>query len=330
MELTTVWFLVIAFLWTGYFVLEGFDFGVGALLPLLSRNEGERKQMLATIGPVWDGNEVWLITAVGAMFAAFPVWYSGLLSGFYLPLVMVLIGLIVRGVALEWRGKVLARERALCDAGIVAGSVLPAFLWGAIFGNLLYGSTPATLLGGALSLAVAVLHGAVFVALKTAGPLRARARRAALAAAVVVLPVAIVALPALPSASTAGQAAVAGRARVTGQADVANVAGAGWTSHPLLWAAALTAMIALAAAVALVWRRREGWAFTATAASIVLITGTLFGTLWKAPLPGLTVAEAASGPYTLGVLTWIGLIALPFVLAYQGWTYWVFRKRVTA
>ncbi|GAA3798284.1 cytochrome d ubiquinol oxidase subunit II [Sphaerisporangium flaviroseum] len=320
MELTTVWFLVIAFLWTGYFVLEGFDFGVGALLPLLSRDEGERKQMLATIGPVWDGNEVWLITAVGAMFAAFPAWYAGLLSGFYLPLVMVLIGLIMRGVSLEWRGKVLARERALCDAGIVAGSVLTAFLWGGIFGNLLYGSLPGTLLGGALSLTLAVLHGAVFVALKTTGPLRARARRAALAAAVVVLPVAVVALPALPSASTAEAAGSGG----------AEVAGAGWTSHPLLWAAALAAMIALAAAVALIWRRREGWAFTATAASIVLITGTLFGTLWRAPLPGLTVAEAASGPYTLGMLTWIGLAALPFVLAYQGWTYWVFRRRVTA
>ncbi|MCW2877295.1 MAG: cytochrome oxidase subunit [Sphaerisporangium sp.] len=309
MELTTVWFVVIAFLWTGYFVLEGFDFGVGALLPLLSRSEDERRQLLATIGPVWDGNEVWLITAVGAMFAAFPAWYSGLLSGFYLPLVMVLVSLIVRGVALEWRGKVEARERALCDAGIVTGSVATAFLWGAIFGNLLYGTTQATVLGGALSLALAVLHGAVFVALKTAGPLRSRARRAALAVAVVALPVAIVALPALPSAGQDG---------------------ADWTSHPLLWAAAVAAMVALAAAVALIWRHREGWAFTATAASIVLATGALFGRLWHAPLPGLTVAEAASGPYTLGILTWIGLIALPFVLAYQGWTYWVFRRRVTA
>ncbi|MEV7966868.1 cytochrome d ubiquinol oxidase subunit II [Sphaerisporangium sp. NPDC088356] len=327
MELTTVWFLVIAFLWTGYFVLEGFDFGVGALLPLLSRDEGERKQMLATIGPVWDGNEVWLITAVGAMFAAFPVWYAELLSGFYLPLVMVLIGLIVRGVALEWRGKVTARERALCDAGIVTGSVLTAFLWGAIFGNLLYGTAAATVLGGALSLALAVLHGAVFVALKTAGPLRARARRAALTVAVAALPIAVVALPGLPSAGRADTAGPAGLVHAAGRA---HVAGAGWTSHPLLWVAALAAMIALAAAVALIWRHREGWAFTATAASIVLVTGTLFGTLWRAPLPGLTVAEAASGPYTLGILTWIGLIALPFVLAYQGWTYWVFRKRVTA
>ncbi|MGW4637442.1 cytochrome d ubiquinol oxidase subunit II [Sphaerisporangium sp. NPDC004334] len=309
MELTTFWFLVVAFLWTGYFVLEGFDFGVGALLPLLTRGEAERKQMLETIGPVWDGNEVWLITAVGAMFAAFPAWYAGLLSGFYLPLVMVLAGLIVRGVALEWRGKVTARERALCDAGIVAGSALTAFLWGAIFGNLLYGTAVATVLGGALSLTLALVHGAAFVALKTTGPLRARARRAASGIAAVALPVAVLALPGIPAARAAG---------------------GGWTAHPLPWLAAGAAAGALTAAAALLWRRREGWAFTATAASIVLATAALFGTLWRAPLPGLTVAEAASGPYTLGVLTWIGLAALPFVLGYQAWTYWVFRKRVTA
>src|SRR5690606_17201634 len=134
MDLVTVWFVLVAVLWTGYFVLEGFDFGVGALLPLLARDEAERRQVLATIGPVWDGNEVWLITAVGAMFAAFPGWYSGLLSAWYLPLLAVLAALIVRGVGLEWRGKVgSARERALCDAGIVAGGFLPAFMWGAIF-----------------------------------------------------------------------------------------------------------------------------------------------------------------------------------------------------
>ncbi|MEV6980459.1 cytochrome d ubiquinol oxidase subunit II [Sphaerisporangium sp. NPDC051017] len=310
MELTTFWFLVIAFLWTGYFVLEGFDFGVGALLPVLSRGEAERGQMLTTIGPVWDGNEVWLITAVGAMFAAFPAWYSGLFSAFYLPLVMVLAGLIVRGVALEWRGKVEGRERALCDAGIVTGSVLTAFTWGGVFGHMLFGTALGTMLGGLLSLSLAVLHGAVFLTLKTAGPLRARARRAALTAAAVAVPVAVLALPGLPSANAPQEPG-------------------GWTAHPLPWVAAVAAMVTLAAGVALVWRRREGWAFAATAGTIVLVTGTVFAALWRAPLPGLTVAEAASGPYTLGLLTWIGLIALPFVLAYQGWTYWVFRKRVT-
>ncbi|GGO18832.1 cytochrome c oxidase assembly protein [Microbispora rosea subsp. aerata] len=300
--MTTFWFIVIAFLWTGYFVLEGFDFGVGALLPLLSRSEAERRQVLGTIGPVWDGNEVWLITAVGAMFAAFPAWYSGLLSGFYLPVFLVIAGLVVRGVGLEWRGKVGSRrEVALCDAGIVAGSVLPAFLWGAIFGNLLFGTATATVLGGALSLSVAVLHGAVFVALKTTGRVRARARRAALLAAVGAVPVAIGTLPSVP-----------GR-------------GPMWTLGTALLAAA-----ALTAGVTLVWGRREGWAFTATATAIAATTATVFGVLWTAPLPGLTLAEAASAPYTLTVLTWIGLIALPGVIAYQAWTYWVFRKRLTA
>ncbi|MBB2743754.1 UNVERIFIED_ORG: cytochrome d ubiquinol oxidase subunit II [Microbispora rosea subsp. rosea] len=300
--MTTFWFIVIAFLWTGYFVLEGFDFGVGALLPLLSRSEADRKQVLATIGPVWDGNEVWLITAIGAMFAAFPAWYSGLLSGFYLAVFLVIAGLVVRGVGLEWRGKVHSRrEIALCDAGIVTGSVLPAFLWGAIFGNLLFGTALATVLGGALSLSVAVLHGAVFVALKTTGGVRARARRAALLAAVGAVPVAIATLPSVPGK------------------------GPMWTLGTALLAAA-----ALAAGVTLVWGRREGWAFTATATAIAATTATVFGVLWNAPLPGLTLAEAASAPYTLTVLTWIGLIALPGVIAYQAWTYWVFRKRLTA
>ncbi|GAB3147123.1 cytochrome d ubiquinol oxidase subunit II [Microbispora hainanensis] len=300
--MTTFWFIVIAFLWTGYFVLEGFDFGVGALLPLLSRSESDRRQVLGTIGPVWDGNEVWLITAIGAMFAAFPAWYSGLLSSFYLPVFLVIAGLILRGVGLEWRGKVHSRrEVALCDAGIVTGSVLPAFLWGAIFGNLLFGTALATVLGGALSLSVAVLHGAVFVALKTTGGVRARARRAALLAAVGALPVALAVLPSVPGM------------------------GPVWTLGTALLAAA-----ALAAGVTLVWGRREGSAFVATATAIAATTATVFGVLWSAPLPGLTLAEAASAPYTLTVLTWIGLLALPGVIAYQAWTYWVFRKRLTA
>jgi cytochrome d ubiquinol oxidase subunit II len=291
---TTFWFIAIAFLWTGYFVLEGFDFGVGALLPLVARSAAERGQVAGTIGPVWDGNEVWLITAVGAMFAAFPAWYAGFLSTFYLPVLLVVVALIVRGLGLEWRGKVQGpREVALCEAGVVTGSVAAAFLWGAIFGNLLYGSAAATILGGALSLSMAVLHGAVFVALKTTGRVRARARLAALLVSVGVIPVAAIALAAL----------------------------SGWS--------AVTAMGTLAAAVALVWRRREGWAFTATATSIALTTATVFGALYPAPLPGLTLASAASAPYTLTMLTWIAAFALPAVLAYQAWTYWIFRRRLT-
>ncbi|WP_440064169.1 cytochrome d ubiquinol oxidase subunit II [Streptosporangium sp. OZ121] len=313
MELTTFWFAVIAFLWTGYFVLEGFDFGVGMLAPALARNEAERKQVLGTIGPVWDGNEVWLITAVGAMFAAFPAWYAGLLSEFYLPIVLVLVGLIVRGIGLEWRGKVKhASDRAWCDLGVLVGSALPAFLWGAVFADLLRGSATAALVGGVFSLSVCVLHGAVFVALKTTGPVRSRARRAAMIASAVALPAAVAALSHIPVAGTA-----------VGSWSAA-------PTSPWLWAGALASMATLAAGVALTWRGRDGWAFAATASSIALGGAALFGALWPAPFPGLTVAEAASGPYTLGVLTWIGLIALPFVLGYQAWSYWVFRRRLVA
>ncbi|GAA3707395.1 cytochrome d ubiquinol oxidase subunit II [Nonomuraea antimicrobica] len=285
-----LWFAVIAFLWTGYFVLEGFDFGVGLLAPLVSRNPAEQRAALQTIGPVWDGNEVWLITAVGAMFAAFPAWYAGLFSAFYLPVTLVLVGLIVRGVGLEWRGKVA--NPLWCDLGIVAGSALPAFVWGTVFAGLLFDGALAALFGGAFTLAVCVLHGAVFLALRTTGPVRRRARTAAMIAGGVTVPVAVFALSSLGTAP------------------------------------ALAAMAALAAATALIWRRREGWAFTATAGAIVLSALAVFMELRVRPLPGLTLAEAASGPYTLTVLSWIGLITLPFVLAYQGWTYWVFRKRV--
>ncbi|MEV4179596.1 cytochrome d ubiquinol oxidase subunit II [Nonomuraea sp. NPDC049709] len=285
-----LWFAIIAFLWTGYFVLEGFDFGVGLLAPLVSRNAAEQRAGLETIGPVWDGNEVWLITAVGAMFAAFPAWYAGVFSAFYLPVTLILVGLIVRGVGLEWRGKVT--NPVWCDLGIVVGSALPAFLWGAVFADLLHDSVPAALLGGGFTLAVCILHGAVFLSLKTTGPVRRRARTVAMAAGAVTIPVAVFALSSLGTAP------------------------------------ALASMAALAAATALIWRRREGWAFAATAGAIVLATLALFMELRVRPLPGLTLAEAASGPYTLTVLSWIGLIALPFVLVYQGWTYWVFRKRV--
>ncbi|GIH76717.1 cytochrome d ubiquinol oxidase subunit II [Planobispora longispora] len=310
MELTTVWFTVIAFLWTGFFVLEGFDFGVGMLAPALSRGEAERKQVLGTIGPVWDGNEVWLISAVGAMFAAFPAWYAGMLSEFYLPIVLVLVGLIVRGVGLEWRGKVHhASDRAWCDLGILIGSALPAFLWGAVFADLLHDSVTAMLVGGVFSVSLCLLHGAVFVALKTLGPVRARARRAALVLSAVALPAGVAALSGIPSAGTA----------------------AGGPDAPVwIWALALAATAALAAGVALTWRGRDGWAFTATASSVALTGAALFGALWPAPLPGLTLAEAASGPYALQTLTWIGLIALPFVVGYQAWSYWVFRKRLVA
>ncbi|MEV4385691.1 cytochrome d ubiquinol oxidase subunit II, partial [Micromonospora sp. NPDC049580] len=189
MDLTTIWFLLVAVLFTGYFILEGFDFGVGMLLPVLGRNDRERRVLINTIGPVWDGNEVWLITAGGAMFAAFPEWYATLFSGFYLPLLLILLALIARGVAFEYRHKrPEASWKRRWDAAIVVGSLLPAILWGVAFANILRGVpldadheyvgglldllNPYALLGGATTLALFLTHGAVFLALKTTGDIR--------------------------------------------------------------------------------------------------------------------------------------------------------------
>jgi cytochrome d ubiquinol oxidase subunit II len=331
-DLPTVWFVAIAVLWTGYFVLEGFDFGVGMLLPVLGRNvegsrdrEADRRVVINAIGPVWDGNEVWLITAVAAMFAAFPAWYAGVLSGFYVPVLLVIVALIGRGVAFEYRGKVdNSRWRARWDAAIVFGSAVPAFTWGLVFANIVRGVelgpdgvvrsgvldllNPYALLGGLATLALFVLHGAVFLALKTDGPVRRRARAAA------------------------GATAPAAAATL--------VAFLGWTQadHGTPGTALVTAgaIGALLAGAALVARRREGWAFVATAAAIAATTAALFGALFPALLPSLvhpafdlTVAGAASAPYTLGILSWIGAAFLPLVLLYQSWSYWVFRRRVT-
>jgi cytochrome bd ubiquinol oxidase subunit II len=327
-DLPTVWFVAIAVLWTGYFVLEGFDFGVGMLLPVLGRGrdgDADRRVVINAIGPVWDGNEVWLITAVAAMFAAFPAWYAGVLSGFYLPVLLVIVALIGRGVAFEYRGKVdHPRWRARWDAAIVFGSAVPAFTWGLVFANIVRGVelgpdgvvrsslldllNPYALLGGVATLALFVLHGAVFLALKTDGTVRRRARAAA---------------------ATAAPAAAA-----------ALVAFLGWTQAdhgtPGTAVVATGAIGTLLAGAALVARGREGWAFVATAVAIAATTAVLFGALFPAVLPSLvdpafdlTVAGAASAPYTLGILSWIGAAFLPLVLLYQSWSYWVFRRRVT-
>jgi cytochrome d ubiquinol oxidase subunit II len=329
MDLPTVWFVAIAVLWTGYFVLEGFDFGVGILLPVLGRGtdsadrEKDRRVVINAIGPVWDGNEVWLITAVGAMFAAFPVWYAATLSGFYVPLLLIILALIGRGVAFEYRGKVDdARWRARWDAAIVTGSAVPAFLWGVVFANIVRGVelgpdgvvtsslvdllNPYALLGGLTTLTLFVLHGAVFLALKTDGPVRHRSRRVARRAG----PVTVVAL----------------------------VGFLMWTGarHGVPLVPAAVSIAALLAALVLVVRRREGWSFAATAVAVAAFTAALFGSLYPVVLPSLvdpafdlTVVGAASAPYTLGVLSWIGAVFLPLVIAYQAWSYWVFRRRVT-
>ncbi|GAB3500336.1 cytochrome d ubiquinol oxidase subunit II [Amycolatopsis cihanbeyliensis] len=324
MDLVTVWFCVIAAFWVGYLFLEGFDFGVGMLLPVLGRGDTERRVMVNTIGPVWDGNEVWLIVAGGAMFAAFPGWYASLFSGAYLPLLVVLLALIGRGVAFEYRGKVDSpRWRRTWDRVIVLGSWIPPLGVGLLLsttvlglpldaeGNRIGSAFEAlrweTLLGAVALAGFSLVHGAAFLALKTAGELRDRARGLARG----LLPVALLPLFGLLLLVQ-------------------------W-QHGALWTAGSLAVAVLAAAVAW-WRLaqvREGQAFAALGVLIAAAGVTLFGALYPDVLPStvdqqnsLTAAGAASGPYTLQVITWVAAFGAPAVLIYQGWTYWVFRKRI--
>lgn len=324
MELTTVWFILIAVLFTGYFVLEGFDFGVGMLLPVLAKDNTERRAVINTIGPVWDGNEVWVLTAGGAMFAAFPEWYATLFSGFYLPLLLILVALILRGVALEYRGKRDERWwQARWDWCIVLGSVVPALLWGVAVSNIIRGVpinaaheyagdlwtllNPYALLGGLVTLTLFATHGATFLALKTEGEVRARANRFALRSGLVAAALAVAFLA--------------------------------WTfAHRLTTASVvigLIAALALLAGLAANRAGREGWAFLGTAVAIAAAVATLFANLYPSVLPStldaansLTVTNASSTPYTLKIMTWVAVVFTPIVLAYQGWTYWVFRKRI--
>ncbi len=325
MALTTVWFGLIAVLWVGYLVLEGFDFGVGILLPVLGRNEPERRVMLRTIGPVWDGNEVWLLVAGGATFAAFPEWYASLFSGFYLALFLILVALIVRGVAIEYRNKrPEGWWRSRWDGAIFIGSLLPAILWGVAFGNIVAGVpldanheytgtlltllNPYALLGGLTTLGLFVTHAAMFLALKTDGEIRARANRLA---GQVGLVTAVVAVGFL--AWTHVQ-----------RGDVASL---------VLSAAAALAFVGALVANRL---RREGWAFVGTMATIALAVVALFTALYPDVLPSttnaaysLTTTNAASTSYTLSIMTVVAVIFTPIVVLYQAWTYWVFRRRLS-
>ena len=333
MHLSDLWFIAIAVLWAGYFVLEGFDFGVGILLPVLGRDDTTRRVMINTIGPVWDGNEVWLLTAGGATFAAFPSWYAAMFSAFYLPLLLVLVALIIRGVAFEYRGKRdNSNWRRGWDTAIVLGSLLPAILWGVAFGNVLRGIplnadhnftgnfftflNPYSLLGGLTTLALFTLHGAFFLALKTTGDLRELAVRTATAVSVVAVGA---------GAGFLAWTEVSYRATATTGTGIASVA-----------LAALAAVFLITAAGANLLKR-EGVAFAANATAIAAATAALFTALYPNVLPSsisaaysLTTANAASADATLKVMTVVAIIFLPLVLAYQAWTYWVFRKRVTA
>ncbi len=325
MELTTVWFCLIAVLWIGYFTLEGFDFGVGMLLPWLARDQRERRIMINTIGPVWDGNEVWVLTAGGATFAAFPEWYATLFSGFYLPLLLILLALIVRGVAFEYRHqRPEAAWHSRWDGAIIFGSYVPAVLWGVAFANIVRGVpideskeftgtlftllNPYGLLGGIVTLLLFLTHGAMFLALKTDGDIRYRARAVAVKCGLAAAAAAVLFLVWTQS--------------ITGNAGSAVVF--------------VLAALALLGGVAMAQAGREGWAFIGTFAAIGLAVAGLFVALFPDVMPSttdpafsLTATNAAATAYTLKVMTIVAAIFTPIVLCYQAWTYWVFRKRIS-
>ncbi|HEX7491370.1 MAG TPA: cytochrome d ubiquinol oxidase subunit II [Candidatus Limnocylindrales bacterium] len=321
-----IWFLLIAVLWIGYFVLEGFDFGLGILLPFIGRNDGERRQLINAIGPVWDGNEVWLLVAGGATFAAFPNWYATLFSGFYLALFSILIALILRGVAFEYRGKHdSARWRLGWDWAIFIGSAVPALLWGVAFANIVAGVpidknmeytgslltllNPFGILGGVVTLTLFMTHGAAYIALKTEGVVRERANKLVLVIGLVAA-VAAVALLGWLEAKT----------MVTGAAVVS-----------------VLAAVSLLSALLANRLRSEGLAFVGTALAIGLAVVALFLHLYPNVMPSstdpafnLTVTNASSTDYTLQIMTVVAVIFTPLVLLYQGWTYWIFRKRISS
>jgi cytochrome d ubiquinol oxidase subunit II len=331
MDVNTLWFILIGVLFTGFFILEGFDYGVGILLPFLGRTDGERRRIINTIGPVWDGNEVWVLTAGGAIFAAFPHWYATLFSGFYLALFLMLAALIVRAVAFEFRSKDRSPAwRSAWDWMIFFGSAVPALLWGVALGNLLKGVpidasktyvggffnllNPYALVTGLVTLAAFTTHGAIFLHLKSTDPIKARAlvaTRAAGPAATIVIGLFIVATYLWTDAFTRR--------------------GINPGLVPIL---ALAAMLGTGACVR---AQRMGWAFTMTCLALALATVTIFTALYPRvmvsslnPEWSLTVYNASSSPYTLKVMAVVAFIFVPIVLLYQGWTYWVFRHRVGA
>lgn len=330
MALPEYWYLAIAFLFTGYFVLEGFDFGVGMLMPIMGRRgradaEERRRVLLNTIGPVWDGNEVWLITAGAAMFAAFPVWYAEVFSGFYLVLLAILVGLIARVCAIEWRGKINDPQwRRLADFGIGLGSWIPAFAWGVLFANVVRGVhidaagsmtsdlwdllNPYGVLGGIALWGLFLLHGAIFVSLKSDGDVRVDARRLA-------------ARMWLPVTGIGGAFAV-------------------WTQldhgKPWTWAMVALAAVGLVLAGLLIRVDRELLAFLSTCLAVIAVSVLLFGSLFPNvlnatdPARSITIEAAASSHYTLVVMSWCTVVLLPLVMIYQAWTYWVFRQRISS
>ena len=327
--LQILWFILIAVLWIGFYFLEGFDFGVGMLLPFIGKKDIERRAIINAIGPTWDGNEVWLLTAGGATFAAFPNWYATMFSGFYLALFLLLVGLIIRGISFEYRSKDAAPKwRNMFDWMIAVGSFLPALLLGTAFGNLAQGVpinekmmftgnlftllNPYGLLGGLTTVAIFLLHGANFLGLKLDGELRTRANKLAKTLWIV--------------------------------ASVLYVALGVFTYAAGFWARGIVnpGIVPIAAVVVLLAtgyflnKKMEGWAFIMVGLNIVLTQVTFFSMTFPNvmlsttnPAWSLTIYNASSSQYTLSVMSIIALIFVPIILVYQSWTYYMFRKRIT-
>lgn len=331
MALNEIWFVIVAFLFVGYFVLDGFDFGVGMALPFVSKDDTDRRVVINTIGPVWDLNETWVIVAGAALFAAFPEWYASLFSGFYMALFLLLVALIARGVAFEYRGKgKTERWKKTFDWMIIIGSALPALLWGVAFanivqgvpldanktlvgfdiplvGNLLVLLNPYGLLGGLVTLTLFFTHGLIFLTMKTDGEIKERSRVLATKVGLIATALAAVFLV--------------------------------WTvlAHFTVLGLVLSGVAAVTLMGALIFNLmgKEGVAFGLVVLTVISAVSSLFVALFPNVLPStidaaysLTIVNASSSEYTLTVMTWVAAIMLPFVLAYQSWTYWVFRKRV--
>lgn len=328
MELNIIWFILVAVLFIGFFFLEGFDYGVGMLVKLLGKNDAERSTIIRTIGPVWDGNEVWMITAGGALFAAFPHVYATMFSGFYLALFVLLLALILRGVAFEFRAQHTAPAwRNAWDWAIFFGSSVPALLWGVAVANLLAGVpidaqmhyigsffdllTPYTLVTGIAFLLVFLYHGCAFLTLKVEEPLAGKARDMALYAG--------------------GGALFAAIAMLSLTAIVTDAMTSTGAIIFFVLAAILLVLSYLAMLIDVC-----GKAFIFSSLSIATLTAGFFAALFPRLMVSslndawsLTIYNAASTPYTLSIMTIAAVCLVPIVLAYQIWTYRVFRRRIS-
>ncbi len=330
MDLNTLWFILIAVLFIGFFFLEGFDYGVGILLPFLGKEDNERRVIINSIGTHWDGNEVWMITAGGAMFAAFPNWYATLFSGFYLALVVMLLALIARGVAFEYRSKQDSPQwRNRWDWVIFIGSFVPALLWGVAISNIIRGVpidqnmnftgnfftllNPYSLVGGVAAVLLFTLHGSIFLSLKLTDNLLERAQKTAIKLW-------------LPTTALLFIYVIYGYYNT----DMFSKLGINPGIVPIL------AGLAILSVGYLLKIKREGWAFVMTGITIAFSTITIFMGLFPRvmvsstnPDWSLTIYNASSSPYTLKVMSFVALIFIPIVLVYQAWSYWVFRKRIS-